>query len=42
MLDHHFSRPSGVADLIARWPRASTRGRGGRIAIDVLRSVARL
>ena len=42
MLDHYFSRPAGVADLIAVSEGIDTRTPGGRIAIDVLRSVARL
>jgi DNA invertase Pin-like site-specific DNA recombinase len=42
MLDHYFSRPSGIADLIAVAEGIDTRTQGGRIAIDLLRSVARL
>ena len=42
MLDHYFSAPSGVADLIAIAEGIDTRTQGGRIAVDVLRSVARI
>ena len=41
MLAHYFSPPAGVADLIAVADGIDTRTAQGRIAIDVLRTVAR-
>ncbi len=41
MLAHYFSPPAGVEDLIAVADGIDTRTPQGRIAIDVLRSVAR-
>lgn len=41
MLAHYFSPPAGSADLIAVADGIDTRTAQGRIAIDVLRTVAR-
>jgi DNA invertase Pin-like site-specific DNA recombinase len=41
LLAHYFSAPSGVADLIAVADGIDTRTPQGRMAIDVLRTVAR-
>ncbi len=41
LLAHYFSPPAGVADLIAVADGIDTRTAQGRIAIDVLRTVAR-
>ena len=41
MLAHYFSPPAGVADLIAVADGIDTRTAQGRIAIDVLRTLAR-
>jgi DNA invertase Pin-like site-specific DNA recombinase len=42
LLGHYFCQPSGVADLIAVANRLNTRTPQGRIAIDVLRCLARI
>ena len=41
MLAHYFSPPAGVADLIAVADGIDTRTAQGRMAVDVLRTVAR-